>query len=153
MANYSSAEHTLSWNGIKLSEGYEGSSITPNGDLVEVHFDLKGRMHKSRLANQGGVITVTYVQGCESLKKIDDVSSGLQLLGEFYETGFDGIFMFEDPVASNSFVAWNATLISTGDIENADVIGQRTPTWHCEKLIRTSSPLDVIANIAAYLGE
>lgn len=152
--NYASAGISIVYNGMNISEGFQGATTSKNNDLQEVSFDLKGRMTISQLANQGGTITITYTQTSESLKKIDAMSSGIQLVSEAYELPFQGILLFDDPTGNTgSFLAYNAVILNTGDEEWGSVVGERQATWSCEKLIYTDNPLDVLANIASYLGD
>lgn len=153
MSNYASASLNLAWNGIDLSDGLQGAGASKNGDLQEVSFDLKGKMTTSQLANQGGVITATYTQNSETLRKLDTAASGIQKVGANFEVPTQGLLVFEDPVGkTGNFVAWNAVLISTGDEEWGETVGEREVTWACEKLIRHDNPAIVVANIAEYLG-
>lgn len=152
--NYASAGINIVYNGMKISEGFQGAGTSKNGDLQSVSFDLKGRMTISQLADQGGTVTITYTQTSESLKKIDKMASGIQLVAEGYELPFQGILLFDDPTGNTgSFLAYNSVILSTGDESWAEAVGEREVTWACEKLIYTDNPLDVLANIAAYLGD
>lgn len=150
--NYASSGLTLAWNNIDCSEGYRGISIARAGDLQEASYDLKGRRTLSQLANQSAVITVTYTQTDETLKQLDTAAAALQLTREFVSVPTEGVMIFKDPTGSTaSFVAWNVALLSTGDEEFADVVGEREVKWDCEKLIRHEDPAEVLANIAQYL--
>ena len=152
MSNYASSTLTLAWNGIDLSDGLQGAGTSKNGDLQEVSFDLRGKMTTSQLANQGGVITATYTQNSETLRKLDTAGALVQKVGESFELPSIGLLVFEDPVGkTGNFVAWNAVLISTGDEEWGETVGEREVTWACEKLIRHDNPATVVANIADYL--
>lgn len=151
--NYASSGLSLVWNGEDLSRGLMGATSSPNGDLQEMSFDLKGESTLSQFANQGGVITATYKQTSETLKTIDSFAAGVQLMSEFVETPFQGFLTFKDETGNTgNFVAYKAAIISTGDEAWAEVVGEREITWHCEKLIRTDNVADVMANLAQYLG-
>ncbi len=150
--NYASSGYTLAWNNIDISEGYKGIAIARAGDLVEASYDLKGRRTLSTLANQSAVLTVTYTQTDDTLKKLDTAAASLQLAREFISVPTEGVLVFEDPTGSTgSFVAWNVALLSTGDEEFAETVGEREVKWDCEKLIRHEDPASVLANIAQYL--
>lgn len=152
--NYSSAGINITWNGLKLSNGYLGISVTPNGDTQQLDFDLKGRAVISRLANQGASLELEYRQGSQSLKDLDSVMAGLQLVGEAFELGFQGVLTIDDPTgAVGSFVAVNAVLANMGDETIGETVGSRTATFYCEKLIRTDNVADVLAKLASYLED
>lgn len=151
---YASGDFRATWNGIKLSSGWGDDQFltaTPNGPVAETSWGSDGNMSYSKLADQGGVITMTFKQTAEALKDIDKVSAGLQLVGEFYETPFAGFFTFEDPQGNvENFVAYNAVLVDRGAHEHQKVMGERTITWNCEKLI-FGTPADIIPVISQYI--
>lgn len=145
MANptYASGNFRMGWNGAILTGGMNTGwgddqfmAITPNGDLVETAIGADGHMSVSQLADQGGVIEVTFKQTAEALNKIDLVAATQQLMNEIYTGPFLGMFTFEDPLGNvPNFVAWNTVLVNKGAQTHQKVMGERTVTWHCEKLI------------------
>ncbi|AGH32174.1 hypothetical protein VPHG_00107 [Vibrio phage 11895-B1] len=150
--NYASGGLTLSWNGIDISDGFQGLQVNRAGNLVDASYDLRGRRTLSTLANQSAEIVITYTQTDDTLKKLDTAAAALQLAREFISVPTEGVLIFKDVTGSTgSFVAWNLALLSTGDEEWADVVGTREVTFDCEKLIRTDDPVSVLANIASYL--
>lgn len=141
MANpiYASGNFKCSWNGESLNTGLGNDTfltVTPNGPLVETSNGADGIMSISTLADQGGVIEMTFMQTSESLAKIDAIAATMQLVGEAYELPFSGYFLFEDPTGNTeNFVAYNTVLVDKGSFSHQKVIGERTITWNCEKLI------------------
>jgi len=151
--NYASAGISINYNGMDISSGFQSANVSKNGDLQEVSFDLKGRMTISQLADQGGTIEIEYTQTDESLKKLDKMGAGVMLVSEFFEIPFQGLMTFKDPTGNTgSFVAFNTVITSLGDESWGNVVGTRTVSFKCERLIRTDNPLDVLANITQYLA-
>lgn len=153
MSNYASASHSITYNGRDISEGYMGASLTKSGDLQQMDIDLLGNSCISQLADQSGEVTVTYRQGCESLKVIDQWANGVQLVGDSYELPFQGIFTHDDPISGNTFVGWNAVLVSAGDIAWAEVAGTREVRWRITKVLNTSDATSVMSAIKSYLRD
>lgn len=154
---YASGDFKCSWYGEKignLSAGWGDDQFltaTPNGPIKETSIGASGDMAVSKLADQGGVITMTFKQTAPALKKIDEVSAAEQLVGEFYELPFSGPFLFEDPTGNmDNFVAWDAVLVDVGSHEHQKVMGERTVTWNCSKLI-FGNVASITANISSYL--
>ena len=151
MSSYASAAQTITWNTLDLTEGYMGASLTKEGNLTQMDIDLLGNPCISTLANQSGTFTVTYRQGCESLRQLDLIAASQQLTGKLTAVPFSGIITFDDPIQESSFVGWNATLVSVGDSEWAAVAGERTVTFRVAKVINTSDILTTMAQLADYI--
>lgn len=141
MANpiYASGDFKSSWNGISFNTGLGNDTfmtVTPNGPIKETSIGADGNMSISKLADQGGVIEMTFMQTAESLTKLDEVAAAEQLVGEFYELPYSGPFLFEDPTGNtDNFYAHNTVLVDNGSFSHQKVMGERTVTWNCEKLI------------------
>ncbi len=150
---YASSDFICSWNGKKLNTGWGEDvflTVTPNGPLKETKIGADGWMSVSKLADQGGVIEMTFMQTAQALKDIDVISAAEMAVGEAYELPFAGIFAFEDPLGNlDNFVAINTVLVDRGAHTHQKVMGERTITWNCEKLIY-SNPASVLENLAAY---
>ncbi len=150
--NYASSGITVAWNGEDISEGYRGITLSPKNDLQEASYDLKGRRTLSQIADQSATLSITYTQTEYTLRQLERASAALQLTREFVSVPTEGLIIFDDPTDSTgSFVAWNVALMSMGDEEWADVVGERTVMFDVEKLIRTDNPVSVVASIAQYL--
>lgn len=153
---YASGNFKAAWNGVKLNTGWGDDqflTVTPNGALKEVAIGADGFMSISKLADQGGTITMTFKQTAEVLKDIDKIAAGEQLVGEFYELPYTGAFTFEDPSGNvDNFYAHNAVLIDRGTHEHQKVMGERTITWACERLIY-GTPADIIPVINQYIKD
>ena len=151
---YASGDFECTWNGVNLSSGWGDDQFltaTPNGPIKEVVIGADGNMSVSKLADQGGVITMTFKQTAEALNKIDEISAAEQLVGIFYAAPFSGPFTFTDPNGNvNNFVAHNTVLIDNGSHEHQKVMGERTITWACEKLI-FGNPADIMREITNYV--
>lgn len=156
MANpaYASQGFLFTWNTISLNTGWgtdQFLTVAHNGPLKELTFGADGSMTTSQLADQGGVINMTFMQTAKALTKIDEISAAEQLVGAAYVTPYSGLLTFTDPLNSvNSFVAYNTTLLETGSHEHAKVVGERTITWGCEKLIY-GNVSSILANISSYI--
>ncbi|AUR89079.1 hypothetical protein NVP1121O_051 [Vibrio phage 1.121.O._10N.286.46.C4] len=151
MSNYASASHSIVFNGEDVTAGYLGATLSKAGDLQQMDIDLQGNASLTQLADQSGTFTVTYRQGCESLKLIDKWASGIQLVGENFALPFQGLITHDDPINGNTFVGYNAAIVNTGDRAWADVIGERTVTWRVAKVIETDNVVDVLANLQSFL--
>ncbi len=150
--NYASSGITMAWNGMDISDGYQGISLEPKGDLQAASYDLKGRRTLSQMADQSYTLTVTYTQTDDTVKDLETAASALQLTREFVSVPTEGIIVFDDPTGNTgSFVAWNVALLSTGSEEWADVVGEREVTFDVEKVIRHKDPASILASIAQYL--
>lgn len=153
---YASGDFRCTWNGLKLNSGWGDDQFltaTPNGPLKELQWGADGNLSQSKLADQGGVITMTFKQTAEALKRIDEVAAAEMLVGEFAQLPFAGFFTFEDPSGSvENFVAYNTVLVERGAHEHQKVMGERTITWGCEKLI-FGDPATIIANISQYIKD
>jgi len=160
MANpiYASGDFRIVWNSAQITDSMSDGwaedqfmTVTPNGPLVETSIGASGSMSISKLADQGGVIEVTYMQNAPALKQIDTVAAGLQIVGDASGIPFGGVFTFEDPTGNTpNFLAWNAYLVDKGALTHQKVMGERTVTWNCEKLI-FGDPQSIEANISSYL--
>lgn len=149
---YASAGLTLSWNGIDIGKGFNGIELTMNGNLTESSWDLRGKKTTSQLANQGAQLSIEYVQTEAILEDLDAAAANLQLMGEHFPIPTQGVLVFNDPLGTTGkFVAWDVSLISTGDETWSEVVGSRSILFDCEKLIRTNDPASVLANIAQYV--
>ena len=151
---YSSGDFKCTWNGTKLNVGHGNDQFltaTPNGPLKEVTIGADGSMSVSKLADSGGVITMTFMQTAEALTDIDNIAAAEMLVGEFAELPYAGYFQFEDPTGNTkSFVAVNTVLIDRGAHEHQKVIGEQTITWACEKLI-FGDPASIMREISSYI--
>lgn len=151
---YSSGDFKCTWNGAKLNTGHGSDQFltaTPNGPLKEVSIGASGDMSVSKLADQGGVITMTFMQTAEALTKIDEIAASEMLVGEFAELPYAGFFLFEDPSgAAKSFVAFNTVLVDRGSHEHQKVMGEQTITWACEKLI-FGDPASIMNQLDSFL--
>lgn len=136
---YASADFKCTWNGANLSTGHGNDQFltaTPNGALKEVSMGADGGMSVSKLADQGGVITMTFMQTANALTTIDTITAAEMLVGEAANLPFAGFFIFEDPTGNTkSFVAYNTVITDRGAHEHQKVMGEQTITWACEKLI------------------
>ena len=136
---YASGDFTCTWYTEDLSVGWGDDTfltVTPNGPIKEASFGADGNMSVSKLADQGGTIEITFMQTAEALSTIDAISASEQLVGELYTLPFGGPFTFKDPTGNTpSFVAWNTVLIDKGVHTHQKVMGERTITFACEKLI------------------
>ena len=160
MANpvYDSRNFRIGWNGAILTEGMNSGwgddtfmTVTPNGDDVDMKIGSCGTAGVSKLADQGGTIEVTFQQTAIALKKIDQIAATSQLMNEVWTTPYLGVFTFTDPSgAQPSFVAWNAVLSNKGTTTHQKIMGERTITWKCEKLIY-GDPDSITANILDYI--
>lgn len=151
---YASGDFKCTWNGVKLNTGWGNDQFltaTPNGPLKDVQIGASGDMSVSKLADQGGVITMTFMQTADALDDIDNIAAAEMLVGEVAELPFAGFFQFEDPTGNTkSFVALNTVLVDRGSHEHQKVVGEQTITWACEKLI-FGDPLSIMSNISSYL--
>jgi len=156
MANpiYASGDFKISWNGTSLGTGWGDDTfitVTPNGPIKETSIGADGNMSISKLADQGGVIEMTFMQTAEALAKIDEIAAAEMLVGEFYELPFAGFFLLEDPTGNNeNFVAYNTVLVDNGSFSHQKVMGERTITWNCEKLI-LGNYSSIMATMSSYL--
>lgn len=141
MANpiYASGNFKMSWNSVSMHVGIGNDTfmtVTPNGPLVETSIGADGNMSISTLADQGGVIEMTFMQTAKALSDIDQKAVLSQMVGDAYNVPYVGEFLFEDPTGNNSnFYAHNAVLVDNGSFSHQKVMGERTIKWNCEKLI------------------
>lgn len=152
MSNYASSSHTITWNKLDLTEGYLGASLSKAGQLAQMDIDLLGNPCVSTLADQSGEFTVNYRQGSSSLKKLDRIAAGQQLAGELVEIPYMGFITFKDPIQGDSFLGWQATLVSVGDSNWAEAAGERTVTFRVAKVINTDDPIQTMANLAGFIA-
>ncbi len=150
---YDSSNFICAWNGTTLNTGWGQDvfmTVTPNGPLKETAIGADGWMSVSKLADQGGVIEMTFMQTAQALTDIDIKAAEEMALNEFAKLPFAGIFSFTDPLGNlDNFVAINTVLVDRGSHSHQKVMGERTITWHCEKLIY-GNPASIMENIAAY---
>lgn len=156
MANplYASGDFTCTWQSISLNTGWGEDTfltVTPNGPIKEVTFGADGNMTPSKLADMGGVIEMTFMQTADALDEIDKIAAAEQIVGELYSTPYSGVFTFSDPTGNMpSFLAWNTVLLDKGVHSHQKVVGERSVTWACEKLI-FGDPDSILANISNYV--
>lgn len=149
--NYSSANLTSTWNSIDLSEGLTAINFTPNGAYAETTFDLGGQMTMSMLANQGGVLELTYLQTSKTVKKLLGIGAAMQVVGQNANVPYFGLFSLKDPTGNTGqCVAWNTALVADGGETWGETVGERTFTFNCEKLIYSDNPASIAAAIVDY---
>lgn len=153
---YSSGDFTCIWNGVKLNVGWGDDQFltaTPNGPLKETMIGAAGDMAVSNLADRGGVITMTFKQTADALDDIDTIAAAEMLVGEAFNLPYAGYFQFFDPLGNNKgFVALNTVLVDRGAHEHQKVMGERTITWNCEKMI-FGDPLSIMGQISSFIKD
>jgi len=151
---YASNDFLAEWYTVDLSSGWGDDTFltaTPNGPIKEVSIGADGNMSVSKLADQGGVITMTFKQTAKALEDIDKIAASEALVGDAYEIPFSGPFTFKDPTGNvNNFFAYNTVLIDKGSHEHQKVMGERTVTFACEKLI-FGNPESIQANLSSFV--
>jgi hypothetical protein len=152
--NYASGDFKITWNGESLSTGHGSDQFltaTPNGPMAEMEIGADGNPVISKMADQGGVLTMTFWQTAETLKLIDKIAAAEMLVGEFAELPFAGVFTFEDPTGNmENFLAWDVTLLDRGSHEHQKAVGERTITWGAGKLI-FGDPASIMAAMSQYI--
>ena len=155
---YASGDFRITWNSALITGGMSSGlgedtflTITPNGPIAETSIGASGDISYSKLADQGGTIELIFKQNAPALKEIDAVAAALQLVGTASGVPFGGVFTLEDPTgAIPNFLAWNTFLVDKGTMTHQKVMGERTITFNCEKLIN-GDPQSIEANISSYL--
>ena len=151
---YASGDFTAGWNGKDLSSGWGDDqflTVTPNGPLKETMIGADGHMSVSKLADLGGVITMTFKQTAQALKDIDEVAAIEMAIGDAAQLPFAGEFHFKDPTGNmQNFVALNVVLVDRGTIEHQKVMGERTITWNAETII-FSNPASIKSAVDSFL--
>jgi len=152
---YGSGDFKITWNGQSLANGGLGNdtflTVTPNGPIKETSIGADGQMSVSKLADLGGVITITFMQTAEGVSKIDEIAAAEMVINEVGELPFAGLFVLEDPTGNcDNFYALNTVLVDRGTIEHQKVMGERTFTFNCEKLI-FGDYTSISQNISSYI--
>jgi hypothetical protein len=144
------------WNGTKLNTGHGNDQFLtaiPNGPMKATTIGADGSMTVSKLADTGGVITMTFMQTAKALGDIDIIAAAEMAVQEAFNLPFAGFFTFEDPTGnSKNFVAYNTVLVDRGEESHQKEVGERTITWHCEKLI-PGDPASIMREISTFIKD